>query len=249
MAEHDVADADALEADHLEPDQLAHAADLALLALGEHEAQLLGVLPVDARPLERLAVEGQAVPQARQLLAREDRLHVGRAFGAAHRVAHAHEVLLLHAGVLADELARDAAVLREHQQADRIDVEPARGRQATQLLRREAHARAVAAPVVALLHERDGGLVPVLRLAADVAHRLVQQDGDLLRLLAAGARVDLDAVLRADLQAHGRDGAVDLDPALLDPRVGLAARTQAEVGHAFVEADRLGGVGHGLQCY
>ena len=42
--------------------------------------------------------------------------------------------------------------------------------------------------MVARLHQRDGGRVAVLGLAADVAHRLVQQDGHLLRLLALGAQ-------------------------------------------------------------
>ncbi len=48
-------------------------------------------------------------------------------------------------------------------------------------------------PVAARLHQRHRRLVAVLGLPADIAHRLVQQDGDLLLLLAAGARVDLDA--------------------------------------------------------
>ena len=48
---------------------------------------------------------------------------------------HAHEVFLLDLAVLADQLARDAPVLRHHQQADGIDVEPPRWRQAAQLLR------------------------------------------------------------------------------------------------------------------
>ena len=78
VAQHHAADADALEADHLEADLLAHAADLALLAFGEHEAQLLGVLPVDPRGLQRLAVQAQAVAQARQLRRWKHALHIGR---------------------------------------------------------------------------------------------------------------------------------------------------------------------------
>ena len=94
------------------------------------------------------------------------------------------------------------------------------------------------------LHQHHGRLVAVLGLAAHVAHGLVQQDGDLLALLAARLGIDLDARVGPHLQAHRRDGAVDLDPALGDPVVGLAARAQAEFGHALVQA----GGGGGAEC-
>jgi hypothetical protein len=74
------------------------------------------------------------VAQARQLSRREDGLHVGGHLAQAH----AHQVFLVHAGVLADQLARHAAVLRQHQQAHRVDVQPPGGRQAAQLGGREA---------------------------------------------------------------------------------------------------------------
>src|SRR5207344_2625655 len=74
------------------------------------------------------------------------------------------------------------------------------------------------------------------------------------RLMAMRLFVDLDAVGRRDLDAHRRNVAVDLDPALLDPCIGLAARAQAQFGHALVEAHGAGGcggsgVGHGGADY
>jgi hypothetical protein len=48
--------------------------------------------------------------------------------------------------------------------------------------------------------QRHGGLMPVLGLAADDTHGLVEQDGDLRGLLALGLFVHLDAVVGCDLQ-------------------------------------------------
>src|SRR5574343_1304966 len=90
------AHADALEADHLEADLFAHAADLALLAFLEHEAQLLGVLPVHLRGLERLAVQAQAMAQAGQLFAREHGLHILADFALRALPDHAHQVFLFY---------------------------------------------------------------------------------------------------------------------------------------------------------
>src|SRR6059058_4738360 len=67
IAQRDPPDPHALEADRPQTHQLAHPPDLALLALGQHEAQLLRVLPVHLRRLERLPVQAQAVAQAREL--------------------------------------------------------------------------------------------------------------------------------------------------------------------------------------
>ena len=127
-AEHDRADAHALQPEHLQADRLAHAADLSLHAFAQDEAQLVVVGPFDARREERLAVEGEPVAQQCQRLGRERR-------AAARR--DAHEVLLLDVAVLADQLARDAAVLRQHEEADRVDVEPAGGNEAPQVLGRK----------------------------------------------------------------------------------------------------------------
>ena len=103
-----------------EADQFAHAPDLALAAFAQHEAQLVLVLPRHARGLELHAVELEAVPQP---------LHAS----SDERALDAHQVLLLHLGVVADQLLGDAAVLREHQQPGRVDVEPSRRREAAQV--------------------------------------------------------------------------------------------------------------------
>ena len=44
-------------------------------------------------------------------------------------IHHAHQVFLVDAGILTDELARHAPILRQHQQPHRIDIEPPRRRQ------------------------------------------------------------------------------------------------------------------------
>ena len=52
---------------------------------------------------------------------------------------------------------------------------------------------------------------------------VVDDDRDLLFLMALGRAVHVDAVGGQHLHAHFRDFAVDADPALVDPVVGLAA--------------------------
>ena len=94
----------------------------------------------------------------------------------------------------------------------------------------------IAFPVGALLHQHDRRLMAVLGLAADVADRLVQQDGDLPALLALGPGIDLDARIRPDLQPHHGDLAIDPHPALGDPIVRFASRAQPQFGHAFVQS-------------
>ena len=56
MPQHDAAYADALEADDMQAHGLAHAANLAFFALGQHKAQLLAILPIDLRGFECLPV-------------------------------------------------------------------------------------------------------------------------------------------------------------------------------------------------
>src|SRR5256885_9667776 len=58
-------------------------------------------------------------------------------------------------------------------------------------------------PYTTLFRSQDhGGLVPVLGLAADIAHGLVDQDGDLLVLALARLALDGDAVGRHHVLAH-----------------------------------------------
>ena len=151
-------------------------------------------------------------------------------------VDHSHQVFLVHGGVLANQLARDASVLREHQQANRVNIEPPGRCQTAQLGRRETVAAGVIAPVGARVDQRHGRRVAVLCLAAHIAHGLVQQDGDALVLKTLRDLVHVDAVGGQHLHAHFRHLAIDLDPALGNPVVGLAPRAQAQLGHALVQA-------------
>ena len=57
VAEQHFAYAHALQAGDFETDELAHAANLAFLALAQNEAQLIVILPFDVGAFERLVVE------------------------------------------------------------------------------------------------------------------------------------------------------------------------------------------------
>ena len=137
---------------------------------------------------------------------------------------------------------RDAAVLREHDEAGGVDVEAARGREPAQVRRTELGARRVLGPAVLGLDQHHRGLVAVLGLAGDVAHRLVQQDRHLLALVASTppgrSRSPRRARHARAERRHHR--AVDLDPAVLDPLVGFAPRAQAELAHALRQARIVG---------
>src|SRR5690606_13050073 len=77
----------------------------------------------------------------------------------------------------------------------------------------------------------------VLGLAADVADRLVDEDGDALALFGRGLALDAYALRGQDLGAEFGDHlAIDTDPAARDPFVGFAARAQAQFCHAIGEA-------------
>src|SRR5690606_21467499 len=79
-----------------------------------------------------------------------------------------------------------------------------------------------------------GRAVARLGLAGDVADRLVQQDRDPGDLLLAGGRRDLDAgVGRHPGAQYVHDLAIDPDPAVGDPGVRLAPRTEPEFAHSL----------------
>jgi hypothetical protein len=119
VSQSDRADADALEAADAQADQLAHAPDLALSSLAEHEAQLIIVQPFDLGRLELAVVEAEAVIQQRQAPV------VKLAFDT-------NQILLVDAALLTDQLARHAPILSQHQQAGRIDIQAAGRRQSLQ---------------------------------------------------------------------------------------------------------------------
>ena len=138
-AERDGADAHALQAEHLQRRPPRTCGGSAASCLRRRTKRSWSSLAHSTRAgRSASAVELEPVAQQGQRLGRERR-------AAARR--DAHEVLLLDRAVLADQLARDAAVLRQHEQADRVDVEPAGRDEAPQVLRREAKPRAVLAPL------------------------------------------------------------------------------------------------------
>src|SRR5690606_18957349 len=97
-----------------------HPAYLALLPFPKYETQLIVVLPGDVRGTQGLAIERQAVVEHRQAIASDLALH-------------ANQILFLDLGVLIDQLPGDAAILSQHEQALRVDIESARRSQAPQM--------------------------------------------------------------------------------------------------------------------
>ena len=89
----------------------------------------------------------------------------------------------------------------------------------------------------ACFYQVDRRFVAVFGLTADIAHGLVQQNGDLFVLLSSRQRIDIDAVQGADRLAQHSGFAIHPHPALGDPVVGFTARAHAEFGHAFIQSD------------
>ena len=162
--------------------------------------------------------------QQGKLGGREDGLYVLAYNAAAGRSGrHAHQIFFVYGAVLADELARNAPVLREHEQTSGVDIEPPSGSQAAQLAGQKAHSLGVATPVAGVVYQGGSALVAVFGLATDVAHGLVQQDGDLLLLLPVGGSVDVDAVRISHALACAGRQLIDEDPAAGNPLVGFAS--------------------------
>src|SRR5690606_23752509 len=112
-AQRNAADAHALEPEYAQAHRFAHAADLALASFAQHEAKLVRVDPRDLGRTQGNTIERQSVPKPREI-------------GRGERAGGPDEVFLLDARVGADQLPRDATVLREHEQAGGVDVEPSR---------------------------------------------------------------------------------------------------------------------------
>jgi hypothetical protein len=173
--------------------------------------------------------------QQRHPFGRVGSLYIGRHLTVWRVVHHAHQVLFFHLAVFANELARNATVLRQHQQSYRVNVEAPGRCQALQLTEVEARAAGVVLPVRARVDECHSGLMPVFGLTTDKTHGFVQQDGDLLLLFTLGLLGHLDHVSRFDQHAHFGHHAIHGDPAALDPRIAFPAGTHAQLGHALVQ--------------
>jgi hypothetical protein len=153
------------------------------------------------------------------------------------RAFDAHEIFLLDRGVLADQLFRDAAILRQHQQPRRVDVESPGGNQRLKMLAPELDGRRVRGPAVLRPDQYDRGFVTIFRLTGDVAHGLVQQDGDLFALVLARGGVYLDTGIGRYARAQGVDDhPIHRDPTTGDPALGFASGAQAQFAHALGEA-------------
>ena len=153
--------------------------------------------------------------------------------------------------VFADQLLGDAAVLCEHQQADRVDVEPAGRRQGAAVGSLKGDAAVVALPAVFFADQFDGGAVAFFRLRADETDGLVQQHRYPRCLLLVRLPLQLDAVGGSNFFAEYGGAAVYFHPAFFDVGIGFAARAQPEFGHAFGKADGVGRCGriHGGRRY
>lgn len=88
-----------------------------LATFAEHGPQLIVVQPLHQRRPQRRAVERQPVIEQRQPCRSTPR--------------DAHQIFLLDIGILADQLAGNAPILREHEQARRVDIQPPGRRQPT----------------------------------------------------------------------------------------------------------------------
>jgi hypothetical protein len=111
---------------------------------------------------------------------------------SAERLPSTRKVFLLDQGVLTNQLLRDASILGEHEQPSRVDVKSAGRGEPTQVSLLELYGQRIRRPAILRADQDDGGFVAVFGLAGDIAHRLVQQDGDLSALVFTCGQVDLD---------------------------------------------------------
>ena len=82
-------------------------------------------------------------------------------------------------------------------------------------------------PSIGRSDQDGGGLVTILGLRAHVSDRLIQENGDPLRLLLAGGGIDLNPLVRLHALAQDRGSAIDEDPTGFNPSVGFAPGCQA----------------------
>ncbi|MCY1425465.1 hypothetical protein D9M71_412530 [compost metagenome] len=179
-----------------------------------------------ARRLLDVAELGRAVFQHHAVLQALDHVLVDLA-------AHTHGVFAVHLVGRVHQAVGQFAVGGEQQQAGGVDVQaadvdPAAGAQARQAVE---HGRA-AFRIVA---------------GADLAFRLVVDQHAAHAFLAGVAAdqvvVDGDGVMAVDALAEAGDGAVDLDPAFLDPGFHVAARAHAKARENLLQFLAGGGWG------
>jgi hypothetical protein len=220
MAELEGADSQADQVCDLQPDQLAHAADLAVTAFGEDEAEAAVGLQCNFGGPELAAVEFESVAEPGDGV-------------AVHAAGNGDEVFLLERGLGADDDFREDAVFREDQQAVAVLVEAAE--------RGEAGARIEIvwglADKVFRADQAGGGDLVAFWLGRDIANGLVDHDGDLAVELCTGAIIQRERLAGFDLAADIGDAlAIDDDGTFGDQRFGFAARADAGLRQPLVDA-------------
>ena len=195
---------------HLVAEERAHAADLAVQALRQHDAEGRGA---DAPHFARLGDRAEDAHAARHAVEKD----------LGHRPVDRDDVFLLVLVLAAQDLVDDVAVVGQQDQPFGVLVEPADRKDA---LAGSSRSRAMLPATCAL-----GG--------AGDADRLVERDVDVLLRAADRLAVDADDVACRDLRAERRDDAVDGDAPGFDARVRLAPRAQAGLADVLVQSQTL----------
>ncbi len=219
VAQYHATDAHPLQAGDPQPYQFAHAPDLPFASFAEDKAQLFRIRPGDPGRTQLFAVEFKTV------------IEQGKA-PLVERALDTHQVFLLHLRIVADQLARDAAVLGEDQQSGGIDVQPTRRCQALQV--RSLKTLRIAGHLGPRRNQAHCRLVAVFGLRRNVTDRLVQQDRRLPRLCRTRLRGQGDHRIGRGPCAQLRHSlAIDEHQAALDKGIGLASRAEPAFRQEF----------------
>ena len=151
---------------------------------------------------------------------------------------HTHEILFFDVAICTDQLACDTAILRQDQQAGRIDVEPTGRCQPFEATGKKA--LRIARQLTLRTDQHDSRLMAILGLAGNITDRLVQQDRRQPCLLGLCRCRQSDLGIRCGARTKLRHLlAIDEHQPALDVGIGLAARTEAAFGHQLRNADEL----------
>src|SRR5690349_17881195 len=96
---------------------------------------------------------------------------------------YAHQIFFLDTRLRANQLPGNASILRKNHQSPRIDIQPPCWSQAFQMHLIEMPARLITTELGLQINQAGRWLIAGFRLAGYIADRLIQQYGDLTRLL------------------------------------------------------------------
>src|SRR5450631_2324352 len=209
----DVHDAHPLQAPDLVTERRAHAPDLAVETLRQHDAEALLVDALDPAGQRQLSHDAHAACDHIQRQLRD-------------RPLHGDDVLLLVVVLSPQDLVDDVAVVGQQDQALGILIEAPYGKY----------------PFL-VPDKFDDVAIDVRFAGAGDANRLVQRDVNVLLALADRLAVDAHFVTDTDLGAEHGGLAVAGNAPLLDPLVGLAARTGTRLADELVQSQRIGTAG------